>query len=163
MPTAEGIFPKDVNGADPLYASEVNRFSPKLIGKVSQYGVVNVSGTTAYTTLGTPITYSGTVGSIKISEFMNCQFNAIRNSANAGHTHNVRLRISGTAGLNMTSPLKTHTATSVAIFSFNHVFTSGVITASGGNIGSNYSIFPEANSTEDAATVQFGDFLVWGH
>ena len=63
MPTAESVFPKI--GNDPLYASEVNRFSPKLIGYTSDNTRSNGSGTT-YVPLGTTISYSGTVGSIQI-------------------------------------------------------------------------------------------------
>ena len=160
MPTAESVFPKI--GNDPLYASEVNRFSPKLIGYTSDNTRLNGSGTT-YVPLGTTISYSGTVGSIQISQFMIVETN-INIPYAASHTLNSQLRISGTAGLNMVMSNKQDAATQGGLHhKYIHVLTSGVITSSGGNIGSNYVISREVQTEENNPNVILNDFVVWGH
>lgn len=159
MATAESIFPKI--GNDPLYASEVNTFNPKLIGNVSQQVNVNTSGTTVYTQLGASINYIGT-GSLGIYNFMVLQTDVdIDEGTTPTGTYNSRFRISGTAGLDMTTPIKGNT-NALRHISLKHVFTSGVITASGGNIGSDYVLTVEGKSNLNNPTHQVQDFIVYG-
>jgi len=158
MVTAEGVFPK--TGNDPIYASEINRFSPKLIGYVDQNIYMNISGA-AYIPMGASITYPG-AGSMQINEFM--EVKTIGQKADATNLAiNFRLRISGTAGLNMvTSSKGTSALTTQDVYNFNHIFTSGAITASGGNVGSSYVITFEGNSASDLQA-RTGDFVIIGY
>jgi len=155
--TDEGVFPK-IDG-DILYASEANRFSPKLIGYVDQSTLTNISGASeTYTTMGGTITYYGTIGSIQITDFMivDCvPFNLSTEAAS------FRLRISGAAGLNMITSTKSISVRGTS--RINHVFTSGILTSSGGNIGSDYIISVEGNNNSNANQGGMDDFLVWGY
>lgn len=154
----EGEFPK-VDG-DILFATEVNRFSPKVIGAVEQQVTANVSGTSVYTGIGGNVDYVGT-GSLGILQFLIVQTIGGHTNSAAG-TSNFRLRISGTAGLNMNTTNKTVSFDSNTTAYINHLYTSGNITASGGNIGSNYTITVEANSNINAANSRIGDLMVLG-
>src|SRR3990167_1515014 len=150
MATAEGVFPK--LGNDPLYASEVNRFSPKLIGQVlTTNGIFSCGSNANPVSLRGPILYLG-AGSSQISEFL-----ILRGCATYNGDANTqsRMRISGTAGLNnLTTPIlqMSGAAGTIHIHFYEYFLTSGVITASGGNIGSSYDLFFEFASDLDQTT-----------
>lgn len=157
----EGQFPKIAG--DVIYASEINRFSPKLIGNIVQEEMVNVSGAVGvYVTMGGSILYPG-VGSMQISQFMQIQTSTQKVTSATGN-HFFRLRISG-AGLNITTPIKDCRVASVEhdVFTFNHILTSGAITASGGNIGSQYIIYVEGNTAHNNADDRVNDLVVIGY
>jgi hypothetical protein len=158
--TASGVFPK-VDG-DVLYSTDINMINPKLLGNyIPTTATLTVnSGTTLYTTIGS-IVYPGT-GSLQISSFIN-----INSYVGTGENiaTNARFRISGTAGLNnLVSPVMGQTAnagTENHIY-YDFILTSGVITASGGNIGSKYAIFFEAN-TDTNVTARIGTIKAIGY
>ena len=141
--TNEGIFPK-VSG-DVLYASEVNSFRTKLIGQVVQNLSLNISGTN-FGVIGGSLLYTGNG-----TEYIRANSFASKNTTGTDQFA-FRVRISGTAGLNITNTAidKPYSWSSVLI---DHIFTSGAITASGGNIGSNYVLFLKAQSILDAGNI----------
>ena len=159
MPSAEGTFPKQ--GADPLYASEVNRFNPKFIGRIAYQDELNISGTT-YQVIPGSVYYSGATNTaITINSMM------ILNDF-VSHTNvsllslNYRMRISG-AGMDFYFPVKSHNANSSLMWRSNYVLTSGAMTSSGGNIGSDYVITREAFSNNNATQFNADDFVVVGY
>lgn len=160
MATDEGVFPKI--GNDPLFDSEVNRFSPKLIGNINQSDRVNISGTN-FAPIGGAITYPGT-GSMQISQFMQVQA-GIGKQNTATTLNEFRIRTSGTADLDLVSPTWSISATNIQFGNtINYILTSGVMTASGGNIGSSYIITLEArNNSNDVNAALFGDFVIIGY
>jgi len=156
---SESEFPK--KDGDIFYASEVNRFSPKLIGNIIQDVATNISGTN-YTVMGGSITYPGT-GSLQISEFMNIQHGCFI-LAGVAANYTSRLRASG-VGVDMVMNTKIGSTTAELdnYLSFNHILTSGAMTASGGNIGSPYVISLEGKSNRNIASVYVRDFTILGY
>ena len=154
----ENSFPK-VDG-DIFFASEANGFFPKIIGIIEQDLKLNVSGTD-YQTIGGSILYSGTATQItQIRHYMKAECVAQKISSTA-EDHNVRMRISGTAGLDI--PTREIIVSAVTqVMPINHLFTSGNITASGGNIGSEYSITVEAKSQDNNPNFTVHDFVITG-
>ena len=160
--TIEGTFPK--SDGDILYASEINRVNPKLIGNLSQIGAVNISGGD-YKIVGGSILYPGT-GSLQISDFMQIQHSIYGGGGVVNDTStNTQLRISGT-DLNIILSSKTIPISKVyggtnAVY--NYILTSGTITSSGGNIGTPYVFFLEAkNDFNNDSPIVF-DFSVIGY
>jgi len=161
MATAEGVFPKV--GNDPIYASEVNLFNPKIIGQVIQ--ATNTGSATVVQNAGTPILYSG-AGPSQISNFIIGQFEWSKNGT-AQTTDNTtgRVVISGAGLNNMIIHTKNISNTQGVgntqierSWGCNFVLTSGVITASGGNVGSSYVIQPQTLGTGG----WINDFLITG-
>ena len=156
----EGQFPK-LDG-DILFASEVNKFEPKIIANVIQ--LVTAGSVIDFVDHGASATYSGTVAATQISDFMVIEYQAnISSSATTSAQRAARIRISG-AGLNnmvVTSKNFTTNATTYINHNFRHVLTSGAITASGGNIGSDYIFQPQYRSAAGDNYAQ--DILIWGH
>jgi len=111
--------------------------------------------------MGGTITYKGTVGSMMISEFIIAQFSPGTTSTLAAA---FRMRISGTAGLNMVTNTKNFSAGERfnTPANFTQVFTSGALTASGGNIGSDYVISIEGNDASSTAQGRVFDAVAWG-
>lgn len=157
--TAESIFPK-VDG-DIYFSSELNRINPKLIDFVEQeVNISNLSGTNPTPRAGS-VLYPG-AGSLQFHDFMQvttfCQ-----KISNTTAVFQCRLRLSGT-DLNITTAIKSIPSTPVNVaFNFNHIYTSGAITASGGDIGTPYAIFLEANENVTNSAGLFGDIVVMGH
>ena len=158
MATAEGVFPKV--GGDPIYASELNRYNPKLIGfKKQPVTNFNASGTN-FQEVGS-ILYPG-AGSLQISDYMTISSNVSYHS-NVNPTLASQIRMSGTDGLNDFIVGSVNTTTiDYPIHIYNHVLTSGAITASGGNIGSQYWIFFDIRGIESSSITKVGDFLIEG-
>lgn len=160
MPTGESNFPKE--GGDPLYASEVNRFNPKRIGQIGGPNTLTGS-TTAFQSITGSIVYVGS-GAGAISDFLVVHHSVISAGANSTSA-TTRVVISG-VGLNNV-PIYNGDIAGGAANNNNHYvckfLTSGTITASGGNIGSNYVFFAQTryNAANDTAT--HGDLLIWGH
>ena len=152
--TAEGTFPK-VAG-DIFYASEANKFNPKIVGIHERYDIINTSGT-VHIIVGS-VFYSGTV---PLCNYMRAETMFQKDNTNT--ILQGRFRISGTAGLNFSTANKTtpSNANTSCIY-LNHIFTSGEITASGGNIGSNYWIYVEALEPINSNTTIVSDFIVTG-
>jgi len=157
----EGEFPK-VDG-DILYSSEANLFNPKIIGNVIQNVNSNVSGPSPiYTTIGGSILYPG-AGSQQINKFMSIQANCSSLSyTNVDYAF--RIRCSGADTLNIILDTKTNTGALGApqYLGFNYFLTSGIITASGGDITSPYVFFIEAYSNQDSPRAHVGDFSIMG-
>lgn len=152
--TAQDIFPK-ING-DILYASEVNRFNPKFIGEVVGPITGNISGNGVYTLISS-ITYLA--GSTQIYSYLNVRAETYHDDT---LTKYFRLRISGTAGLNMATAAKSSLGGGISVVNFDHIYTSGAITASGGNIGSPYVLSLEGYSSSAGINYNGGDFTVVG-
>jgi hypothetical protein len=150
----EGTFPK-VDG-DILYASEINTIYPKVIGNIAQFVEAGTSGTN-YAQWGGSIVYLGS-GLSRLFNFMEAKVSISNNDANAATDYYARMRISG-AGLNIATDIKTFKCSTGLVI--DHIYTSGAITASGGNIGSSYSITTECNSSAaGGANLAVGDFVV---
>ena len=153
----EGVFPK-VDG-DILFASEANRFNPKLIGNVTQYSLENISGTD-FKTVGGTINYPG-AGSVQIHEYMIINVHCLKETAaNVNFTY--RLRFSGTE-IDFTADSKSVTVAALTAFNFNFALTSGTINSNGGNIGSSFDIIVEGRSSNNSNTSRISDLLVIGN
>lgn len=129
---AEGTFPK-VDG-DILFASESNRFNPKLIGQVQQAISVGTLSGTEFVTLGGSILYDA---SENFGQIMHVTTNL--SNPNDSLVHIARLRFSGaTANFVTGSNILTNP---LAKLGFNFVLTSGALNDDGGNIGSPFAVF----------------------
>jgi len=161
MPTAESVFPKV--GNDPLFVSEVNTFNPKLTGEDSATNAAtDISGPGGiFTTIGGTILYQGTIGSAQMRQYL--ELTTSVDSDLAGDT-DIRFRISGTAGLDDQHDLVVGGFQPAnAVMYYTHVYTSGNITASGGNIGSDYVLSIEGQAGGTTANVHRGTFKVWSY
>lgn len=149
----ELVFPK-VTG-DYLFPGDVNRFNPKVIGVHQLAIAINVSGTN-FTLMGS-VDYLGTE---LFSSHLNIATAVQKDGAN--FVNQARLRVSG-AGLNMVTVIKnTPTSVEEKVLVFNHILTSGALTASGGNVGSPYVISVEGRNNVNDTRAFMNDFAVWG-
>ena len=153
--TAEGVFPK--SDGDLLYPSEINRINPKIFGYVYQHTYENVYSGTDFSVIGGSVLYTG---SPAMSDYIMTK--AFVNKPGYGISLNARLRYSGTT-INITSPVKwTTNNTWFDPILFNHILTSGTLTASGGNVGSSFVIFLEAKVNGTMVAI-IDDIIVTGH
>lgn len=160
MVTAEGTFPKI--GNDPVYASELNMFNPKIIGYINVANWTDQSyGTsgTNYQNIGGSLVYPG-AGSLQISSYMHSTFDIWVNDSNIPNTYYGRIIISGTAGLNnmIIGTKQINNGGNSTLF--NHLITSGALTASGGNVGSPYVFFRQLLSDDGA--VYLNNWIITG-
>jgi len=159
----EGEFPK-IDG-DILYASEANKMNPKLIGHVAQFSNFTAAASgTAFTTVGGSVFYSG--GESVISDFINVQTSPAMRDSTEGRIYDFRISMSGAGLNNLVSPTKSVNGPDMS-FNFNHVFTSGAITASGGNVGSSYIIALQQRTRHGSPiavnNTWISDLFVFGH
>ena len=143
--TAEGTFPK-VDG-DILYDGDVNMLFPKLIAFKND-STTFTSGTN-YVTIGS-YEYLG-AGSLGITEFMHVQAAA---ACNTGHGIVLQVLMSGTAGLN-NMDMSPQTPTTAGYTTISNFLTSEAMTASGGNIGSDYIFFlnTRSDNTQESTNI----------
>jgi len=159
--TNEGTFPK-VPG-DIAYSSEANMFNPKIVGNWNQYNsAVGRSGTSPTTVgaIGSTINYNAASGIcykfFKLEGTVDAQYSA------GDIVSKSQFWISG-PGVNMAvTPIKTLNGRA-NFHIMNTVLTSGTLTASGGNVGSNYDFTILACNNNNATNVSVSDFVVWGH
>ena len=116
MATAEGIFPKDVAGTDPLYASEGNRFARAgLLIAMGSFAPLT-SGTTAGSVLGS-VLVSGTNQTGRYTD-LNIWATIERGGNTAGSTiQNVAIKLSGVGLGNIPGNLSTGSNLTVDISS----------------------------------------------
>ena len=151
----EGNFPKA--DGDYLFASEANRFNPKVIGNHRQFTQFNASGPTGVYKLVGSVDYTA---SPAFSSHLIIEGSTQKDAASL--ISNTRIRISGT-DLNMTTTVKaTPNTTGQVNVPHREILTSGALTASGGAVTTKYVISLEANNNSDAERIFITDFMVWG-
>lgn len=115
----------------------------------------NISGTD-YGKFGSVLYNPGEI----IGNYLNSRFSFFKPAALDGG-ESYRNRISG-AGMNFATTAKTLGTTASWGLTLDHIWTSGTITASGGNVGSPYVVFIEAQSNQNQSNYVFSDMILIG-
>ena len=157
--TSEGVFPK-VHG-DVVYASETNMFYPKFIGfRQAQDTGINTSGADVFIPIGS--IYYDASGANILRSYMNVRATVDLQGGATSAAGWAKVRISG-GGINLSTGSSYNNGQLAYTLYLDKVFTSGAITASGGNITSPMYIYVDAFYNFNAANTFLGDMVVVGY